>query len=160
LAQPGGLGRSEEWDVSGGAPVDLLAAMQLAAGRDLVARQYVTGFATVFDSVAPWLREGQAAGWSLPDSIVRTHVRLLAAEPDSLIARKCGRGVAVDVSRRASRTLSAGQPGDEAYHQALADLDFFLRSDGRRRNPGTTADLLAAGLFTLLRDGQLTADIR
>ena len=37
--------------------------------------------------------------------------------------------------------------------RALADFDFWLRSDGHRRNPGTTADLIAAALFAGLRDG-------
>jgi triphosphoribosyl-dephospho-CoA synthase len=55
----------------------------------------------------------------------------------------------------AQQALAAGSPGDEAYHEALADFDFWLRSDGNRRNPGTTADLVAAALFAGLRDGVL-----
>jgi triphosphoribosyl-dephospho-CoA synthase len=43
----------------------------------------------------------------------------------------------------------------EAYERALTELDFWLRSDGHRRNPGTTADLIAAGLFVGLREGWL-----
>ena len=57
------------------------------------------------------------------------------------------------VSRLAEQVLDAGLPADEEYDAALADLDFFLRSDGNKRNPGTTADLIAAGLFAALRDG-------
>jgi triphosphoribosyl-dephospho-CoA synthase len=49
--------------------------------------------------------------------------------------------------------LDAGQVGNEAYDSQLADLDFWLRGDHHRRNPGTTADLIAAGLFAALRDG-------
>ena len=56
----------------------------------------------------------------------------------------------------ARRTCStAGLPGDDAYRSAVADFDFWLRADGHRRNPGTTADLIAAGLFVLLREGRL-----
>jgi triphosphoribosyl-dephospho-CoA synthase len=152
LAQAGGLGEVDEMDVAGQAPVRLLDAMQAAAERDLVARQYVTGFETVFSCLVPWLLEGQGAGWSMAQSIVRTHLRLMAQEPDSLIARKCGHATAEQAARMADATLAAGAPGDEDYHAALADLDFWLRSDGHRRNPGTTADLVAAGLFVLLRD--------
>ena len=43
---------------------------------------------------------------------------------------------------------------------ALADLDFWLRSDGHRRNPGTTADLIAAGLFAALREHQIALPFR
>jgi triphosphoribosyl-dephospho-CoA synthase len=52
--------------------------------------------------------------------------------------------------------LDAGSPKSEEYLRELAKLDFWLRSDGNRRNPGTTADLIAAGLFVALRDSWLT----
>ena len=39
MANPGGLGRVDNADVSIASPSDLLAAMRLAADRDLVARQ-------------------------------------------------------------------------------------------------------------------------
>ena len=95
--------------------------------------------------------------WSvaLTESIVHTHLAAIARHGDSLIARKCGGEVAAKVSLLAARTLEAGQPGDDDYHAALADFDFWLRSDGHRRNPGATADLIAAALFAGLRDGRL-----
>ena len=37
-----------------------------------------------------------------------------------------------------------------------AEYDFWLRADGHRRNPGTTADVIAAALFVLLREKRLT----
>jgi triphosphoribosyl-dephospho-CoA synthase len=52
----------------------------------------------------------------------------------------------------AAGVLAAGSPGDDNYLRALSEFDFWLRSDGHRRNPGTTADLIAAGLFVVLRD--------
>jgi triphosphoribosyl-dephospho-CoA synthase len=36
------------------------------------------------------------------------------------------------------------------------DLDRHLRSDGNRRNPGTTADLITACLFVALRERKVT----
>jgi triphosphoribosyl-dephospho-CoA synthase len=159
LAQPGGMGKVEEMDVATEVPSDLLVAMAAAAVRDLVAQQYVTDFDLVLNKVAPGLSEA-ASRWSLTDAIVHTHLRLLAEYPDSLIARKCGLEMAREVSMYAAAVLAAGSPGDDSYHEAAADLDFFLRSDGNRRNPGTTADLIAAGLFALLREGKLQPPLR
>lgn len=153
LAQPGGMGRVEEHDVADSPPAELLRAMQAAAERDLVARQYVNQFDQVLHDVVPLLAHGLSRGWGLADVIVRTHLEMMSRHPDSLIGRKCGPAVAKESARRAQRVLQAGLPGEEDYATALADLDFWLRSDHHRRNPGTTADLIAAGLFAALGEG-------
>jgi triphosphoribosyl-dephospho-CoA synthase len=152
----GGLGRVNEADVADDPPpeMSLVDAMRLASDRDLVARQYVSNFADVF-RIADWIEEGVSKSWSLDDAIVRAHIRQLAAEGDSLIARKCGPDAAAQCRAMAGQVMDTGEPGDEAYHRALDDFDFWLRSDGHRRNPGTTADLIAAALFVLLREGRL-----
>ena len=155
LAQPGGLGRAETMDVAGEPPASLLAAMAAAAERDLAARQYVTRFSLVLETVVPGLVAGVGRGWPLTEAIIHTHLTLIAEQGDSLIARKCGQDVARRASALAGQVLASGGPGDETYYAALADFDFWLRSDGHRRNPGTTADLVAAGLFAGLRDGLL-----
>lgn len=155
LATPGGMGKVDKADVAGPPPACLIAAMRLAEDRDAVARQYTRDFEDVFTLVLPALLEGIEQGWTIADSIVRTQLAVLARIPDSLIARKCGWETARQASTRAAAALASGRPGDETYHEALADFDFWLRSDGHRRNPGTTADLIAAGLFAALRDGQL-----
>ncbi len=146
------LGQVPQWDVAGPAPERLLDAMQLAAERDLVARQYATDYYVVFEQGTPWLLEALNRGWSLTQAVVHTYLRLLAEYPDSLIARKGGDELAAKISHRAAQVLAAGYPGDEVYERHVADFDFFLRCDTHRRNPGTTADLIAAVLFVLLRD--------
>ncbi len=160
LAQPGGMGRTDEMDVAAAAPPSLLTAMRHAAERDLIARQYVDNFALVLQEILPNLVAGQERGWSLIDAIVREHVRLISAYPDSLIARKCGLETAQKASAYAAQVLRAGDPGNENYHAALSDFDFWLRSDGNRRNPGTTADLIAGALFAGLREGLLSPPYR
>ncbi len=173
VAAPGGLGKVPEADVSNVAepPADLLYAMGLAADRDLVARQYVNGFAEVLGFIVPRLRaalvgeahgglEAVASPLSLPDAIVYTAVATMRAYPDSLIARKCGVEVAEKSAKYAGQVLEAGPPGSEDYFSALGDLDFWLRSDGNRRNPGTTADLMAAGLFVAIWEGVVEGPVR
>jgi triphosphoribosyl-dephospho-CoA synthase len=160
LVQPGGLGRAERMDVADPAPPDLLAAMRSASERDLVARQYANGFQQVFDAVVPALLDGVQAGWRLTDAVVHAQMRLMSEYPDSLIARKCGLEIAQRAAGLAARVLDAGQPSDERYQSALADLDFWLRCDGNRRNPGTTADLIAAALFVVLREQRIAPPFR
>jgi triphosphoribosyl-dephospho-CoA synthase len=160
MAMPGGMGQVKDQDIQGAAPSDLIEAMQLAADRDLVARQYTNGFSDVLQCVVPWLTEGQANGWSLSTAIIHAHVRMMAEFSDSLIARKCGASIAIESAERAKQVLACGGPDDEIYQQKLGDLDFWLRSDGHRRNPGTSADFMAAGLFAALRERKLFSPFR
>ncbi len=156
LAHPGGLGTVDKADVntSDAPEISLLEAMQLAAERDLVARQYTNEFEQVFllsNRLENLLHEGLTLG----DAIVRVFLQSLAESHDSLIARKCGEPMAREVSAQAAAVLAVGSPGEEAYEAALHEFDFSLRGDGHRRNPGTTADLIAAALFVLLREVRL-----
>ncbi len=155
LASPGGLGAVDQADVADEPTVGLRDAMMLAADRDMVAKQYTNDFATVLDLVVPWLAQTTMEWGSLTTAIVNTHVRLMAEFPDSLIERKCGADVAKQSADRAAHALTNEDLDSEAYAEGLQDLDFWLRADGHRRNPGTTADLITAGIFAGLRDGQL-----
>ena len=159
-AAPGGLGHVAEMDVADEPPDDLIAAMRLAAENDLVARQYAENYEQLFACVLPWLKDGLDRGQPLEATIIQVHLQLMSTFPDSLIARKCGAPVAQQSAMRAERALNAGTPGEAEYLEAVADLDFWLRSDGHRRNPGTTADMIAAGLFSLLRDGIINSHRR
>ena len=150
------MGKVTEADVNESQPnISLVAAMQLAAERDLVARQYTNSFEQVF-LAADHIERSLSGGLPLSEAIVHSYLRLLAEYPDSLIARKCGSEIAQEASTHAAAVLASG----EDFEAAAADMDFWLRSDGHRRNPGTTADLLAAGLFVLLRDERLHWPVR
>jgi triphosphoribosyl-dephospho-CoA synthase len=152
LANPGGIGEVADMDVAGQPPRSILDAMQAAAEHDLVARQYTSRFATVLDEVVPLLASGSGRGWTLADTIIQTQLILMSRYPDSLIARKCGPQIAQESAARAAGVLESGAPGSDVYFEKLAGFDFWLRSNHHRRNPGTTADLIAAGLFVALRD--------
>ncbi len=152
LAQPGGLGKVDEADVAGEPPQSLVEAMRLAAERDFVAKQYADDYREVFEHVVAPLVSACQGGLSLTSAIIDTYVRLIARFGDSLIARKCGEETSQQAAIYAQQVLAAGAPGDENYHEALSDFDFWLRCDGHRRNPGTSADLIAAGLYVVFRE--------
>ena len=152
-ARPGALGRSTEQDVAGTPSVTLREAMALAAERDAIAREYVTDFQTTFDAGAPVLRRGLAAGLSWSDAIVETYLTLLAAWPDSHIARKLGPEEAVRVQRRAREVIDAGGVRTPAGRAAIAALDRALRDERNTKNPGATADLTGAAICVVLLEG-------
>ncbi|HEX5271531.1 MAG TPA: triphosphoribosyl-dephospho-CoA synthase, partial [Gemmataceae bacterium] len=152
LANPAGLGRVEDQDVSAEPTLPLREVMALAADRDLVARQYANGFREVFDDGVPALVRGLETTACLEGAIIFCHLSLMAAHPDSLIARKRGPADAEEASRRARAVLDSGWPHAPGGGEALARLDDWLRGAGRGRNPGTTADLVTASLFVALRE--------
>lgn len=147
-ANPGGLGDAAEMDVRETTNVDLIAAMELAAERDLIARQYATGFAILFDRVVPVLRDALVQHGDWLEAIRWGQLALLAAIPDTLIERKCGKLTAEQTVQRARAVLQ--QTEAESREQAWNDFDRWLRGDAHRRNPGAIADLIAAGIWILL----------
>jgi triphosphoribosyl-dephospho-CoA synthase len=152
-ARPGRLGAAASEDVAAAPSVTLRDAMGLAAGRDGVAREYVTDFATTFEIGAPALRAARSSGLSWSDAVVQTHLRLLATVPDTHIARKLGGAAAEAVSRRAREVEEAGGVRNEAGRRELAAFDAELRGPTNALNPGTTADLTCAALFVVILEG-------
>ena len=147
--EPGGLGDADEQDVREEPTETLLECMRLAADRDTIALQYANGFADVFRFVdeVPVLVIEQL-GWD--GLAVVLHVNVLSEIPDTLIARKCGQETAELASLLARQVRESGY-GPEVRHE----FDNWLRADGHRRNPGTTADMIAAILFVTLREGRM-----
>ena len=151
LARPGGMGRVDQDDVAGPPPTDLRAAMRAAADRDQIARLWAEGFGPLFAGAVADLSTTVDAGMPLLDAIVECHLRQLAREPDSLIVRKHGAAAAAKVSAAAAAILRLSATERPA---AEAAFDASLRSP-LRLNPGTTADIVAAALYILLRTGRI-----
>jgi triphosphoribosyl-dephospho-CoA synthase len=172
LVAPAGLGQAEEQDIHGEPTLPLRAIMTLAADRDLVARQYTNDFSEVQKCGLPALLDGLERFGHLEDAIVLCHLTLLTSFPDSLIARKRGLAEAQEASRRAREVLQAGLAGRRNQPEAqakghpfarasgwcipiFAEFDTWLRAEGNARNPGSTADLVTACLFSALRLGKI-----
>jgi triphosphoribosyl-dephospho-CoA synthase len=143
-ANPGGLGKVERHDVHARPTVTLREAMADAAARDLVARQYVTDFADVLGVGAPIFVAATASGASAAEAATAVYLAFLATEPDSHIARKFGRDVAVALrDEAASRREIPIDP--RRRYDALMAWDAELKARGL--NPGTCADLTVASIF-------------
>lgn len=158
VAAPGGLGDASDQDTSETPTVTLRQCMSLAADRDLIAAQYANGFEDVLGTGLNLLRT--AGEWKTrPDCrLAWIAVSLMAAFGDSLIQRKCGLEVDATVRRQAAEVLHGGWPFESRGEDLYGSFDQFLRADGNRRNPGTTADMIAAIAFAALRDGLCVTD--
>lgn len=150
----GGLGQVEKEDIARDPRMTLREAMLLAAERDSVAAEYASDFAITFEIGVPALREARSAGLNWDLAATEAFLALLAAKPDTLIARKLGCGEADAVRDRALEIRRQGGARSESGRAELARFDAELRDPQNSRNPGTTADLTAAAIFVaLLEDG-------
>jgi triphosphoribosyl-dephospho-CoA synthase len=155
LAGAGGLDEPVEHDVRDEPRVTLRDAMAAAAQRDAIASEYVTDHAVTFELGLPALAAALRDGLRARDAIVELALQLLAAVPDTLIARKRGTEAAHRVAGGARQVLKAGGVRSAGGRTALAEFDASLRRDGNALNPGTTADLVTAVLFVALLKGVL-----
>jgi triphosphoribosyl-dephospho-CoA synthase len=179
LARPGGLGKAGSQDVHDRPTITLREAMALAADRDRIAEQYASGFAYLLQMARPWLLDSwrwchelgsviqqmeQVLGlpgivpWEA--CVIRLQLKLLADAPDSLVVRKCGPAVAAELQLRAAELHRSDWPARMTGWPLLHQFDNWLRADGHRRNPGTTADLIAATLYAAIRDGLIDPPTR
>ncbi len=147
LASPGGLGSAETQDVRREPTVHLLEAMRLAAGRDRVARQYVTDFEDVFEVGLPAFHAALARGERGMWPTVFLYMTLLAAFADSHVARRHGEEAAGGLSTEAGAVRAAlDAAGNEAERIGLL-MEFDGKLKQRALNPGTSADLTVASLL-------------
>jgi triphosphoribosyl-dephospho-CoA synthase len=153
LAHPGGLGASKVHDVRDEAPASILDAMKTAAAWDDVALQYANGYQQVCEGAERLIRDAHA-GVKADDAIRCLQLHWLSTRPDSLIVRKHGEQVGRMIQQRVNEVLQSGPYGSDEFEDAWRMLDEDMRIKGRRINPGTTADLIAASLYL----GQLISE--
>ena len=153
LAQPGGMGTVDEQDIRQMPTQSLREVMQLAASRDLIARQYSENFSLVLEFGLPYLGQAVDFEQQWEAAIIGLQLELLAGYSDSLILRKCGQEAADETSQRAAAVLQAARPSLQKARTRARPLRSLAAGRGQLANPGTTADLIAASLFAAIRDG-------
>jgi len=156
-AMPGGLGRAARFDLHEAPPPSLLAAMQEAAGRDMIARQYVTGFADIFETGLSAVAATQSAQShsAQTHSALAVYLRFLSQFPDTHVLRKHGAARAESVMRSAQvfAARARAEAGTDAFLSDLLAFDARLKTE--HINPGTSADLTVATLFAARLSGIL-----
>jgi triphosphoribosyl-dephospho-CoA synthase len=149
LASPGGLGRSDEQDVSTKPSVNLVEAMRLSSAKDRIALQYVTDYQDIFDfgvsiyydNMSKWANQGWAA--------LSVYIELLSRFPDSHIERKYGGQYSEIVASKMTHLSNELSKNEKPEHTLplLYSLDQELKSRGV--NPGTMADMTVATVLTV-----------
>lgn len=147
LANPGGLDTVETQDVSQEPTVSLMEAMGMAADRDMIARQYTTGFADIFaGGLSAWQEatdRGEEGMW--PTVFVYLH--FLSTFPDSHVGRKYGIDLACEIRSEAETIRQKVTDEANLSRRETILLAFDKRLKDRGINPGTSADLTVATLF-------------
>ena len=161
LANPGGLGTVPSQDVRDEPTLDLVSAMRLARDRDLIAQQYATDYAALFEvgiaafdaavdhEASARARDADASrdsGAQIGYALQCVFLAFLSRYPDSHIVRKQGLAVAQSVKRQARHWRTRLLADRGAAQAGLARWDAALKA--RRLNPGTSADLSVATAFT------------
>jgi triphosphoribosyl-dephospho-CoA synthase len=147
-ASPAGLGRVEQNDVFEPATVTLRQAMAEAAHRDRIAYQYASTFEDIFGRGEPLLEAALSRALQPSWATLAVYLGFLSAFPDSHVARKHGAAAAEEVRRNSLPFYTRLQSSENPAY-LLPDLLAWDRSlKVRGLNPGTSADLTVATLFT------------
>ncbi|WP_435077787.1 triphosphoribosyl-dephospho-CoA synthase [Halococcus sp. AFM35] len=115
---------------------DVLAA---SVEYDGVAREWVSRFSRSFETAERIV----SANGPVPDRAARAFLEALASEPDTFVVKRHDEATAREVTE-AARAALRGDVDPETLAEELVAAEV---------NPGTTADLVAAGLFIALEDG-------
>ncbi len=109
-----------------------LKLMEMAQPYDTLAKEWVEDYPISRD-IAEGIDERNVVG---------EYLQVLEKYPDTLIARKTSLEKSKEVSKMAGEVVRG--------KMTTKEFDTYLRSEGNTLNPGTTADLIATGLFLKL----------
>jgi triphosphoribosyl-dephospho-CoA synthase len=158
---PGGLGKVEKFDVTSPQFKEELQAshatfqdtFSMNKDVDAISHEWTSSFETTFTWTFPRLHALVQDGATINDAIVQAFIELLARQPDSLIRRKNGEAAATRVSDQARLVVEAGGMLSDIGRDKMRAFDAELAAARGKLNPGTTADLVAAGIYLLLATG-------
>ncbi len=129
--------------------VNLYELLEMSAKYDKISSELVNGLPVISKYGFPIFTKLYDE-YARNDVTLELFLTLLAKVPDTLITRKYGEEVAINVSKRANNILKETEIGTNERLKQITEFDTFLRN--KKYNPGTTADFTAASLFVGLVD--------
>jgi triphosphoribosyl-dephospho-CoA synthase len=147
LANPGGLGQSDRYDVNSAVECGMLEVMTEAQDKDSISRQYVTNFQDIFSIGLVTIKDFNRRWNSVEWATVACYMTFLANYPDSHIQRKYGKQAAENTRKKASLIAEKfkNNINPDAAVPELLEYDTELKKASI--NPGTSADLTAASVL-------------
>lgn len=125
----------------------LFNLMEISSSYDMIAEEWVAGFQKTFDCASS-IRD-KIGKYGINDAVVLAFIELLSANKDTFIQTKFDSKKAEEVSMRASGIPLIGDIED--IKKRIRSFDEQLLREGI--NPGSTADMIIAGLFISLFEG-------
>jgi triphosphoribosyl-dephospho-CoA synthase len=150
IAKPGGLGQSNNYDVNNIPNVGLYNAMKYAEKKDLIAKQYVTGFKDIFKIGLPTYKKFKTKFKNDKWALTGVYLNFLNKLTDSHIKRKKGKKDAKKVRKDAKNYFKLLKYKENDISMSILTkklllFDKKLKSKGI--NPGTSADLTVTTFF-------------
>jgi len=161
IANPGGLGKVEKYDVTKEVSKSLIReenvtlqdVFRISAGWDNISKEWITGMEITFEVGYPAFLRVYNEFRDVNTATVHTFLEILSKNPDSLIQRKTSMEKALEVSKAAAEVLKQGGLTSEKGRTMCWKLDEKLYRSKGNLNPGTTADLTASSIFVALLEG-------
>ncbi|MFB0563157.1 MAG: triphosphoribosyl-dephospho-CoA synthase [Candidatus Lokiarchaeia archaeon] len=161
IANPGGLGRVEKYDVTNEQSKSLIKengvvlqdVFRISAGWDDISKEWITFMQITFEIGYPTFVKVYNESKDVNIATVHTFLEILSRNPDSLIQRKVNREKAAEVSVKAAKILEKGGLLKDTGKAMCWKLDEELSRFQGKLNPGTTADLTASSIFVALLEG-------
>ncbi|MGB9134578.1 MAG: triphosphoribosyl-dephospho-CoA synthase [Candidatus Bathyarchaeia archaeon] len=133
--------------------ITLHDVFKISAAYDSISKEIVENYPLTFDTGYPYFTEQLEETGNVNTAVIHAFLKILSANPDTLITRKVGPEKAREVSEKAKEVLNLGGLATNLGSAALDALDVKLRTQANWLNPGTTADIIAAVLAISILSG-------
>lgn len=124
----------------------LFDMMEISGSYDMIAEEWVNGFEKTFECATMIKDKIRKNG--INDAVVLTFMEILSRNKDTFIQTKFDTKKAEEISMRAGNILKGDM---NRIMNGICKFDEELLNEGV--NPGSTADIIIAGLFVLLFEG-------
>jgi len=125
----------------------LFNLMEISSSYDMIAEEWTNGFTKTFECAASIRDKVKKHG--INDAVVLTFIEILSSNKDTFIQTKFDSKKAEEISLRAKEIMKKG--GIDKIRDEIRSFDEELLREGV--NPGSTADIIIAGLFIALFEG-------